>query len=164
MSAWPQQSPAAMNAYYGNPDANGDGAPDRAWEDANIVSIAPPYGMVLAWAPATPVRSIRVHRRAADSLSRVLTNIALHYGNQIAIERARLHLYGGAYMFRLMRGANRLSIHSWGAAIDLDPGHNGFGAKPQMDPAVVSIFAAEGWVWGGPWHTPDGMHFQAATV
>jgi hypothetical protein len=33
-----------------------------------------------------------------------------------------------------------------------------------MPDAVVKLFAAEGWVWGGPWSKPDGMHFQAAIL
>jgi hypothetical protein len=161
---WPTQANAALNAFYGNPDSDGNGVPDRTWEDANLVSIAPPYRMVLAWAPETAVKTIRVHKLAAASLQRALGAILAHYGNQAAIEAARMHLYGGCYAFRPMRGAARLSVHSWGCAIDLDPARNSLGAKPRIDPAVVSIFAAEGWTWGGGWSRPDGMHFQAASV
>lgn len=164
MITWPNQSPTAMNAYYGCPDKNGDGRPDPIWETINITKIVPPYEMALAWNPAQPVSVIHVNRACAPSLSRILQRIKEHYGSQDEIEKARLHLYGGAYMFRLMRGANRLSVHSWGAAIDLDPGNNPFGGKVTMDPAVVALFAQEGWVWGGKWRTPDGMHFQAATL
>lgn len=153
-----------MNAFYGNPDSNGDASPDPVWEAINIVKIIPPYDMVLAWDTTKKVTSIRVHRNCAGSLTRVLRGIKDHYGTQEAIEAARMHLYGGAYMFRLMRGANQLSIHSWGAAIDLDPGNNPFGGKVTMPQAVVELFAKEGWVWGGPWHTHDGMHFQAANL
>jgi hypothetical protein len=121
--------------------------------------------MVLAWSPAQPVTRIRCHHKVADSLLRILTAIRDHYGTQAALEAARMHFYGGAHMFRPMRGRGHvLSIHSWGAAIDLDPEGNPFGGKVTMPPAVVSIFAAEGWVWGGPWSKPDGMHFQAAKV
>lgn len=158
-----------MNAFYGNPDANGDGVPDRAWEDANIVKLTPPYRMALAWAPETPVTTIRVHRLAAGPLLTVLRGILDHYGPQAEIEAARMHLFGGAYNFRLMRGAAQLSIHSWGAAIDLDPARNAFGQAyalnaGMMPSAVVELFRDQGWVWGGAWHKPDAMHFQAAQV
>ena len=167
MSAWPKQS--AMSAFYGNPDTNHDGMPDAAWEAANLISIKSPYRMVLAWDPSRTVSTIRVHKKCADSLLRVLTAIKAHYGTQEEIDAARMHLYGGCYNFRLMRGGSSLSIHSWGAAIDLDPERNGLGvtynpAKGMMPQAVIDAFAAEGWVWGGKWSRPDGMHFQAAVV
>jgi hypothetical protein len=169
MTTWPHQDRVSMSRFYGNPDANGDGVPDRAWEDANLVAIKPPYEMVLAWAPLTVVKTIRVHRKAAESLSRILAAILAHYGTQEAIEDARMHLYGGCYMFRLMRGGSQLSIHSWGGAIDLDPAFNSFGkpydaSKMMMPHPVIDAFAAEGWVWGGRWGKPDAMHFQAATI
>lgn len=167
MSAWPKQS--AMSSFYGNPDTNHDGQADAAWEAANLVSIKSPYRMVLAWDVSRTVSTIRVHKKCADSLLRVLTAIKAHYGTQEAIDAARMHLYGGCYNFRLMRGGSSLSIHSWGAAIDLDPERNGLGvkynsAKGMMPAPVIAAFAAEGWVWGGKWSRPDGMHFQAAIV
>jgi len=168
MTAWPRQDAASMNAFYGNPDADHNGAVDPAWERANIVSIAPPYRMVLAWAPDQPVKAIRCHQKVAPSLLRILTSIRDHYGSQEALERARLHLYGGAFNFRLKRGGSTLSNHSWGSAIDLDPANNGFGKSwrsgaGMMPVEVVKMFEAEGWRWGGPWSTPDSMHFEAVS-
>ena len=49
-------------------------------------------------------------------------------------------------------------------AIDLDPAHNPFGGASTMCPEAKDAFAAEGWLWGGAWAKPDGMHFQAATL
>lgn len=168
MTAWPKPDAASMCAFYGNPDTDHNGVVDPAWERANIVGIVPPYRMVLAWAPAQPVKTIRIHRKCADSLARILAAIAAHYGSQEAIEKARLHLYGGAFNFRLKRGGSTLSNHSWGSAIDLDPERNAFGKKwkagaGMMPEAVVQIFAAEGWGWGGPWKVGDSMHFEAVS-
>lgn len=169
MTPWPRETRAEMTAFYGDPDPNHDGVPDRAWEDANLVSIAPPYRMALAWAPAQAVKTIRCHRKVAPSLLRILNGIIDHCGSQAAVESARMHLYGGAYCFRVMRGGSALSIHSWGAALDLDPERNSFGRRydetsGMMPHAVVDLFDAEGWAWGGRWSKPDAMHLQAATV
>jgi hypothetical protein len=158
-----------MSAFYGNPDTNSDGQPDKAWEAANLVRITPPYRMVLAWDPKRMVSTILVHRKCSDSLLRILTAIKAHYGTQAAIDAARMHLFGGVYNFRLMRGGSSLSIHSWGAAIDLDPERNGLGvkynpAKGMMPAPVIAAFEAEGWTWGGRWKRGDAMHFQAANV
>ena len=79
-----------------------------------------------------------------------------------------MHLYGGCYNFRLIKNSNRLSCHAWGAAIDLDPEKNPLGvkydeSKGMMPRAVINIFEAEGWKWGGRFtKRPDCMHFQAA--
>ena len=169
MNPWPKQSPAEMNAFYGNPDADHNGVPDRAWEDANLTSITPPYPMVLAWALDQPVKTIRCHKRVALSLAKVLAGIGQHYVTLGALKAARIDRYGGAYNFRLKRGGASLSIHSWGAAIDLDPGGNAFhrhydSAAGMMPRPVIDLFAAEGWTWGGGWSDPDCMHFQAANL
>jgi hypothetical protein len=76
-----------------------------------------------------------------------------------------MHLFGGAYNFRVMRGGSSLSMHAYGCAVDFDPARNGFGSRnPYLAkcPAVLEAFKREGWTWGGTWKKPDGMHFQAA--
>ena len=167
MNSWPSQSAESMNRFYGDPDVNHDGRADAAWMKANLVRVKPPYRM--AWSWGGEVASITVHKRCAESLLRALDGVARHFGSQEAIERARMHLCGGAFNFRLQRGGSTLSIHSWGAAIDIDPECNRLGRRyaPQqgmMPMAVVELFAAEGWEWGGRWSRPDAMHFQAALV
>jgi len=168
MYAFPTQKD--VPEWYGNPDLNGDGVPDAGWEKQNLTTIAPPYRMVLAWDTARPVSGIRVHKRVALSLLSVLQKIdGLYVGDQSRIEDARMHLYGGAYNFRLMRGSTRLSMHSYGIAIDLDPSNNPLGKawEPEVgmiDMRVVRIFEDAGWTWGGRWHRPDCQHFQAAST
>lgn len=167
MPTWPNQSTSSMNAFFGN---NGGGATvNKSWERTNIVSIKPPYRMVTAWAPYAAIKEIRCHKKVADDLLAILTEIKDHYGSQDAIEKARMHFYGGCYVYRLKRGGSTLSIHSWGCAIDLDPVKNGFGVKYKpnsgmMPLEVVRIFEDHGWTWGGLWRTGDAMHFQAANI
>jgi len=165
MNNWPLQRDCAV--FYGNPDPKGDGVPDRAWEDANLVWIKPRWKMVLAWDTAREVKRIRIHKHCAPSLERVLDAIARQYAAREQIEHHRLHLFGGAYHFRLMRGSTRLSMHAYGCAIDLDPEHNPLGRRwrmGMMSKSVVEAFAREGWTWGGTWKRPDAQHFQAARV
>lgn len=166
MPSWPKQSPAAMNAFYGNPDANRDGVCDPQWQRDNLVRLVPPYKMQWSW--GGEVAALWVHKKCAVSLDIVLRQIAQHYGSQVAIEKARMHLTGGTFNFRLKRGGSTLSIHSWGAAIDLDPVRNGLGtpwpSKATMPRAVIGIFEAQGWTAGARWKTADAMHFQAASL
>lgn len=163
MNAWPKQS--AMTDFYGNPDANGDGKPDAAWEAKNLVYITPPYQM---YYDGKPITRIRCHRLVADSLSRVLTGIGKEIPADV-IKRCGLDQFGGVYNFRPKRAGSTLSTHAFAAAIDLAPALNPFkvkyGSRPNMMPmAVVKIFEAEGWVWGGLWSNGDAMHFQAARI
>ena len=170
MSPWPLQRDCPT--FYGNPDPDGDGVPNRAWEDANLVRVTPPWTMVLSWDVSKTLKSIRVHKHVAPSLERILGVIWAHAGHsQDQIERMRMHLFGGAYNFRRMRGGHRLSMHSYGCAIDLDPERNRMG-RPWaplaggMPSMVVNAFEDEGWVFGGRWSGDDcdPQHFQAARV
>jgi hypothetical protein len=85
---------------------------------------------------------------------------------------------------RVVAGTNTLSLHAYGAAIDLNPVQNPFVtvtggkheaspaegkpyldrtvAKPGMAEPVIDIFADNGFsIWGGDWHNPiDYQHFQ----
>jgi hypothetical protein len=97
----------------------------------------------------------------------VFEKILVHYGSFEEVKKARMHLFAGCFNFRLIGGASRLSTHSWGAGIDIDSERNPRTvkydeSKGMMPMAVVEIFKAEGWKWGGRFTTiPDCMHFQA---
>ena len=174
---WPKQG--GRNAFYGNP-ALASGKLDPKWEAANIVRVTVPWRAVLAWDTKTVVKTIRIHRLCAPSLERILAAIwaaaqkfgAQRHGDALAggqkvIEHWGMHLYGGAFEFRLQRGGNTLSSHSWACAIDWDPGRNALGDNtPNFAnvPAVLKAFADEGWTWGGAWARKDGMHWQATSV
>lgn len=162
---WPNQTPAALNAFYGNPDKNNDGAPDLEWQRENLVAIPVPYAMFY---DGKKVTKISVHKKCADALSRALIAVSKI---TTAEERKQYQLdrFGGVFNFRRKRGGTSLSTHSWAIAIDLAPALNGFGVKygsrPNMMPMkVVEAFEAEGATWGGLWSNPDAMHFQFADI
>lgn len=163
---FPKQDAASMNKFYGNPDANRDGVCDPTWQRDNLIKIVPPYKMQWSW--GGDVKALWFHKKAADSLLTCLDQVAKLYGSQAAIEKARMHLCGGTFNFRLKRGGSTLSIHSWGAAIDLDPVNNGLGVpwprRATMPLKVVEVFERNGWTAGARWRTSDAMHFQAASL
>lgn len=161
---WPNQSQAELIEFYGDP-CDSDGAASRTWENLYLTRVSPPWKLVTAW-DGRPVASIRVHRLCAPSLERVLAEIWESSGrSQAKIEEWGMHLFAGAYQFRQTRGANHLSTHAYGCAVDFDSARNGLGdPTPNFAniPEVLNAFAREGWVWGGRWRRPDGMHWQAA--
>jgi hypothetical protein len=78
----------------------------------------------------------------------------------------------GTFNWRNIAGTKRLSVHSFGAAIDLDTSYADYwrwaGGKPSNVPAyknrmpleIVEIFERHGFIWGGRWYHYDTMHFE----
>ena len=86
-----------------------------------------------------------------------------------------------AFNYRLIAGTDRLSSHSYGRAIDLNPLQNPYtrldgvvvpqGARYEttepgtVTDAVATIFEQCGWEWGGRWKNgTDWQHFQKIAV
>ena len=90
------------------------------------------------------------------------------YGEKEVI-RLKLDTFGGCVNVRKMRGGSSWSIHSWGAAVDLNPDNNQLKwGKPQATFSKAEyndfwkIVQAEGWTSLGKERNFDWMHFQAA--
>ncbi len=163
---WPHDDMAGLSAFYGPHTLGPDGMPTAAWEAANLVAFPAPYPMRASWDTGVPITRVRCHRLVQASLLRVMNNLWKLYLTADERKEAGLDMFGGVYSFRRISGSGRLSVHAFGAAIDLDPGRNPLG-KPwefgMMPLGVVNVFEAEGWEWGGRWtHRPDCQHFQAA--
>lgn len=167
MPNWPHQND--VDSFYGKIKLGSDGRPTPAWEASNLTLASTPYPMRLSWDLSVTVRKFTCHKAVRPSIETILEEIWNHYGKDLeAIRAARVDLFGGCYNFRRMRGGAKLSMHSWGIAIDLDPERNPLG-KPykasagMMPMDVVNIFEKHGWEWGGRWGAKfDAMHFQAA--
>jgi D-alanyl-D-alanine carboxypeptidase len=164
---WPADTMPALEAFYGPIRLGATGLPTRAWEKETLTTIPAPYPLALAWKPDRQVTKVTCHRLVAQSLTRILSEILSHCETVEALRLARLHLFGGCYNYRLIGGSHRLSVHSFGAAVDFDPENNPLGrvhvdGGGMIPRTVVDIFEAEGWRWGGTFRRrPDCMHFQA---
>ena len=78
----------------------------------------------------------------------------------------------GVFNWRKVSGAKNMSVHSFGAAIDLNTKFADYwvwsGGKPGKVPKyankypleIVEIFEQHGFVWGGRWYHYDTMHFE----
>ncbi|MEW5721911.1 MAG: M15 family metallopeptidase [Thermodesulfobacteriota bacterium] len=80
---------------------------------------------------------------------------------------------GGTFNWRVIEGADRLSPHSFGLAVDLNPKHGAYWRwSPDRTPAlvhkmrleypyqIVAVFERHGFIWGGKWFHFDLMHFE----
>jgi len=132
-SAYPQSAdPAYLNV-------------DPAWYDANIVTRTVPI-----------LGQVTCNRRLFPMLISALTDVEqAGLGNE-------LQVYSGCYAARTVARSPTAppSQHAYGAAIDINAPENPYGAQPTMDPRIVKIFERWGFIWGGKFLTPDGMHFE----
>lgn len=134
----------------------------------NQVTLEFPYEMRLAWDPNTVVRRTQCHAKVHDSLASIFSSTLAHYGAN-EIRRLRLDQFGGCLNVRQKKGGRSYSMHSWGIAVDLDPGNNQLRwgkdraslARPEYD-VFWGIVEGEGWVSLGREKNYDWMHFQAA--
>lgn len=151
---WPKQDYASMVKFFGQ-------------VGENQTKITLPFPMICDWEPFATVKSITCHEKVADSLLRILKKVRDEYGpNDDALRR-----FGGCLNVRKMRGGTSWSIHSWGAAVDLDPEQNQLRwnrTKARLSAKKYvpfwDIVAGEGWVSLGQMRDYDWMHFQAATL
>jgi len=156
------EQPTAQRAFMTGPDSkdafepfsyidNGDGMIqiDPGWVDRNIVRAPMPIltGEVVC------------HRLMIDQLRGALQEIQ-DTGLAGGIDPTD---YGGCWVPRHIdfNPSKPLSMHGWGLAADFNVSTNGLGdTTPAMDPRIVEIFKKWGFVWGGDWRRPDGMHFE----
>lgn len=134
-----------------------------AWEHSVLEVRKLPRPLPYAYLPHTEVTQIRAHRLVVDLMVEAIAK-SLEAG--VPPERLT---YGGSYCWRAMRGSTRLSLHTWGVAIDIDPANNPMGrpwnSVTGLHPTVVEIFEGLGFTWGGRWamQRVDPMHAQFAS-
>jgi len=157
---WPLQQDCV--AFYGDPYEAG-------WLQANTVDVVCPWPLFYEGVPMR-VNHILIHRKCADSLTRVLNGVWDAVGhNAGTIHALRYDQFDGSYNLRPMRGGGSLSMHAFACAIDWDAAENQFHSTKHWftaDGLMVQHFEAEGWIWGGRWGagSVDAMHFQAARI
>jgi len=152
---WPKQDYNSMVNFYGP-------------VGENMTKLDVPYKLKLAWDPQTTLSKISCHQKCAKAFYTVFENTLKTYGEK-EINRLKLDVFGGCVNVRRMRGGTAWSIHSWGAAIDLDPDNNQLRwsrpkatfSKPEYND-FWKIVEAEGATSLGKARNFDWMHFQFA--
>jgi hypothetical protein len=109
---------------------------------------------------------------AARAMERVAAQL-----EQLMRESPEIRKYivptAGSFCWRTIEGSRRLSPHSFGIAVDLNVQQGLYwqwsksGSQKQVErvrqdypQAIVDAFEAEGFIWGGKWHSFDFMHFE----
>lgn len=125
-----------------------------------------------------PVRlhgaALRLNIRAGVSVALVQVDAALTaLGQENPTLAATMKPYilplGGGFFWRQIQGENRLSPHSFGMAVDLNPkkgaywrwsGGTSHPEQARYPQEIVATFESAGFIWGGKWREYDLMHFE----
>lgn len=105
---------------------------------------------------------------AADSLRAVARELASHPEYKQYLKSS------GSFVWRTVRGAKRMSAHSFGMTIDVGVPVSNYwqwDSKTQSETVdikynnrfplgLVKIFEKHGFIWGGRWYHYDTMHFE----
>ena len=136
-----------------------DGTLSSNWQRDYLALTPLPFTIPLSWDRTKVVSQLLCHVKLREVFPAVLTAV-VDRGLQ-----AQITTYGGCFNFRPKRTSGKLSTHSWGIAIDLNPETNAQGSAGNMSPAVVETFQEFGFKWGGDWPrgNKDPMHFQFCT-
>jgi hypothetical protein len=109
-----------------------------------------------------------LHNLVGDSLVHAMQEVLDFYGIDM-IKKLGLNLTAGTFVFRKMRWSDSISLHAFGAAIDiLSTANLGAWNKSQSlsgeSPYTAFLDIMEKWGWHnqGRWLNNDLMHFQAA--
>lgn len=150
---WPASDTTSLTRFYGRPG-----------DESNLVTFEFPYP---AYYDGKRVRTGRCHRLVKDSLLRVMGRIGEKYSQDPGIMEEAQD-YAGMFNFRNKRLGSTLSVHAWGAAIDLDADDNTFRQhwplEADMPIEIIEEFAREGWVSAAAFWGYDAMHFQATRI
>lgn len=119
---------------------------------------------------SVPVNKSRVRVAVAQGMAEAFQKVAegLERLAQDPFLREYIFPLGGQY-WRVISGTGRLSPHSYGIAVDLNPQLGPYWRWNRLRPhpaqsvypeAIVELFEANGFIWGGKWHHYDLMHFE----
>jgi peptidoglycan L-alanyl-D-glutamate endopeptidase CwlK len=131
----------------------------------------------ITWMPKTVNKKIRV--TSVNGISAQLEEISAELEALPDSIKKYLIDVPDTYVWRPIEGTNRVSPHSFGIAVDIDPTtkYSGYWKwdnkfetedcetqtvtyRNKMPLEIVAIFEKHGFIWGGKWYHYDTMHFE----
>jgi hypothetical protein len=121
------------------------------------------------WLPKTLGKTVEV--TAVNGVAARLQRVSDELDMLPAELRKHLWPIGGIYNCRPVADTGRLSMHAYGAAIDISTtvsdywfwAKRGAGRIPYRNRVpfeIVRVFEKHGFIWGGKWYHYDTMHFE----
>jgi hypothetical protein len=124
--------------------------------------------MSIVWLPRTWGRRINVTR--VNGITRRLQAVSSEIDALPDRIKRAAYPIGGTYVCRAAADTGKPSVHSYGAAIDLNTRYGDYWYwhrkqhplryRNRMPQRIVDIFERHGFIWGGKWYHYDTMHFE----
>ncbi len=123
------------------------------------------------WLPKSSGRKIYFRVTTINGVNKALKRVSKEL-DQMVLKDHSLRKYlvpvGGGYMWRKIAGTKRLSVHSFGAAVDINPKQSNYWRwskgkykyRNKIPYSIVKVFEKNGFIWGGKWYHYDTMHFE----
>lgn len=124
----------------------------------------------IVWLPTTEGRTLYV--TSVNQVDQHLQRVS----NELDMLNAEMKTFvinpAGTFCWRFISGTERLSMHSFGIAIDINIDKANYWKWDQPDDSVIlnykneipweiiEIFENHGFIWGGKWYHYDTMHFE----
>lgn len=129
---------AEINTLYGLFDLDvSTGRPTDAWEARNLHSLRLPFPLQSAYFPGFWFKRVHVNRRAVESLSRILNEMAEVWTPE-ALSAYGLDQFVRCYQF----GGKEPNLFWYGAGWELSPQVGG-----EVLSEVIKIFQRHGWTY-----------------
>ncbi|MBV8935675.1 MAG: M15 family metallopeptidase [Alphaproteobacteria bacterium] len=131
----------------------------NCWKGEVAPSLVP-----VVWLPQSWGRTVRV--TSVNGIAQRLTDISDELEALPSSLRRYLYPSAGTYNCRVVADTGEPSMHSWGAAIDINSAYAEYWLWPRaasrgtIPPEIIEIFERHGFIWGGKWSHYDTMHFE----
>jgi hypothetical protein len=137
---------------------------DKMYGDCHAGEVTPRLAHI-AWLPKSLGRTVTI--TSVNGVDRALTAVSRELDELPDEDKADLYPLGGTYACRSVADEGQISMHGYGAAIDINTKHSdywlwrrGAGYRNRIPEAIVAAFERHGFIWGGRWAHYDTMHFE----
>ena len=141
---------------------------DKMYGDCWNGEVAPRLVPVV-WLPRSWGRTIRI--TSVNGVAERLAAVSEELDALPAAIKRYAYPPAGTYNCRTVADTGEPSMHSWGAAIDINATHADYwlwhssglssaGPVNRIPLEIVAVFERHGFIWGGTWSHYDTMHFE----
>jgi len=141
---------------------------DKVYGDCWNGEVAPRLVPVV-WLPRSWGRAIRI--TSVNGIAERLAAVSEELDALPDAVKRFAYPPAGTYNCRTVADTGEPSMHSWGAAIDINAAHADYwlwhgsgminaGLVNRIPSEIVAIFERHGFIWGGKWSHYDTMHFE----
>jgi hypothetical protein len=135
---------------------------DKMYGNCRAGQVAPKLVRVM-WLPQSWGHTVSI--TSVNGVDRALSDISRELDALPEADKKYLEPLGGTYNCRPVAGTGQTSMHSWGAAIDINTAYSDYwrwkpGYTNRIPAEIVAVFERHGFIWGGRWAHNDTMHFE----